>query len=47
MFFINLRNKKVKDKLFNDSDKIDIDYIYKTNIDILENFSTVKILLQV
>ena len=47
MFFINSRNKKVKDKLFNDSDKIDIDYIYKTNIDILENFSTVKILLQV
>ena len=47
MFFINSRNKKVKDKLFNDSDKIDIDYIYKTNIDILENFSTVKVLLQV
>ena len=29
MFFINSRNKKVKDKFFNDSDKIDVDYIKK------------------
>ena len=28
MFFINPRNKKImiKDKVFNDSDKIDVDY---------------------
>ena len=43
MFFINLRNNKIKDKCFNDSEKIDVDYI-KTNIDILETFSTVKVI---
>ena len=46
MFFINSRNKKIKDKFFNDSDKIDVDYI-KTNIDILETFSTVKVIPEV
>ena len=43
MFFINLRNNKIKNKCFNDSEKIDVDYI-KTNIDILETFSTVKVI---
>ena len=43
MFFINLRNKKIKNKFFNDSHKIDFDYI-KTNIDILETFTTVKVI---
>ena len=46
MFFINSRNKKIKDKFFNDSDKIDVDYI-KTNIDILKVFSTVKVIPEV
>ena len=27
MLFINSRNKRIKDKLFNDSDKIDVDSI--------------------
>ena len=40
MFLINSRNKKIKDKFFNDTDKFG--YI-KTNIDILETFSTVKV----
>ena len=46
MFIINSRNKKIKDKLFNDSNKIDLDYI-KQNIDILETFSTVKVIPEV
>ena len=46
MFFINSRNKKIKDKLFNDSDKINFDYI-DTNIDILETFSAVKVIPEV
>ena len=46
MFFINSRNKKIKDKLFNDSDKINVDYI-DTNIDILETFSAVKVIPEV
>ena len=46
MFIINSRNKKIKDKLFNDSNKIDVDYI-KQNIDILETFSTVKVIPEV
>ena len=29
MFFINSRNKKINDKLFNDSDKVDVDYMRK------------------
>ena len=41
-FFINSRNKTIKDDFFNDSDKIEVDY--KTNIDILESFSTVKVI---
>ena len=43
MFFINSRNK---DKFFNDSDKIDVACI-KTNIDILETFSIVKVIPEV
>ena len=46
MFIINSRYKKIKDKLFNDSNKIDVDYI-KQNIDILETFSTVKVIPEV
>ena len=42
MFFINSRNKKIKDKFFNDLDKTDV-WLYKTNIDIRETFSTVKV----
>ena len=42
MFFINSRNKKINDKFFNDSDKIDV-WLYNTNIDIRETFSTVKV----
>ena len=46
MFIINSRNKKIKDKLFSDSDEIGVDYI-KQNIDILETFSTVKVIPEV
>ena len=46
MFLINSRNKKIKDKFFNNSDKIDTNYI-KANIDILETFSTVKVIPEV
>ena len=42
MFFIDSRSKKIKDKFFNDSEKIDVDYI-KTNIDTLKTFSTAKV----
>ena len=48
MFFINSRNKKIKDKFFNDSDKIVRNVVYiKTNIDILETFSIVKVIPEV
>ena len=46
MFFISSRKKKIKDKFFNDSDKIDVDYV-KINIYILETFPIVKVIPEV
>ena len=32
MLFINSKNKKIKDKFFNDSDKIYVDYWHSGNL---------------
>ena len=46
MFFINSRNKKIKDQFFNDFGKIDVNYI-KTNIEILETFAIVNVIPEI